>query len=104
MDDFAAELLATCQLAEEIWEHVPERTPSLRLEVDRLWRAHELALASGREGIDEDVLTLVAVARSAHLPSCLDQAALGRTRTEVLLAAWRDAEHALSGAAPGTLS
>jgi hypothetical protein len=98
----AIELLETCRLAEDIWEHVPERTLLVRAEIDRLWRAYEQGVGSGGDDVDDTFVKLVSL--SATLRSPRDTVTLGRVRTDVLLGAWRDAEHALSQVDCGTLA
>ena len=98
----AIELLETCRLAEDIWERVPERTLDVRCEIDGLWRAYERVVRSGGDDVDDTFVKLVSL--SGTLRSALDTVTLGPVRTDVLLSAWRDAEHSLSRADRGTLT
>jgi hypothetical protein len=101
MPDIASELLETCEVAEDTWEQASERTLSLRAEIDRLWTAYARVLSSGAEDVDEYLLDMLSL--SAQIRLSTEQAARGRARTDTLLAAWREAEHALSRTEPGTL-
>ena len=98
----AIELLETCRLAEDIWEHAPEPTHLVRAEIDGLWTAYERGARSGGDDPDDNLVKLVSL--SAMLRAALDTVTLGSGRTDVLLGAWRDAEHALSLADRGTLA
>jgi predicted nuclease with RNAse H fold len=98
--DISSELLDTCRIAEDIWEREPERTTSLRAEIDRLWHAYE-QVRSGSENVEDEVIDIVALC--AQLQVSTDDAPMDGVPTNVLLAAWRDAERALSRTKPGTL-
>ena len=102
MADETIELLETCRVAEDIWEHLPEPTSGLRAEIDLLWKAYEQMTSSAGEDMGEYPAKLVAL--SANLRSASREVTHADVRTDVLLGAWRDAEHALSQTDPGTLS
>jgi hypothetical protein len=100
--DLASELLETCRIAEDLWEHASERRIALRAEVDRLWKAYEAVRSGGRENVDDDIVDMVELSTKMRLNA--QRATLGTARTEALLGAWRDAEHALMHGRPGSLS
>jgi len=100
--DLASELLETCRVAEDLWEHDSRRSVGLRAEIDRLWTAYEGVRSDGRKKVDDYVVEMVELSTRIRLN--LERATLRSVRTEALLGAWRDAEHALTLRHPGTLS
>jgi hypothetical protein len=101
----ATELLQACRVAEGLLELVPDakRRAAIRVEIEGLRSFARSRSPRGERQQARDVMPRLLM-RSVEVLADVERVAVAGTRTEILLAAWRNAETAFSATTPGTLA
>jgi hypothetical protein len=98
-------LLEACRVAEDNVEQLPDVTQreAIRIEIDGLRSLARRRARGGERAIATDAVPKGLI-RPIEVLAAAKRVATAGTRTEVVLAAWRDAESALSDTEPGSLA